>query len=52
MKVKAWNLLGLLFILIFAASSANLASAFEVTQNLTLGTTSGGHYGVVPATIF
>jgi hypothetical protein len=46
MKVKVWMLLGLLFIMIVALPAANAVHAIEVTATISVGTTSGGHYGI------
>jgi hypothetical protein len=42
MKVKVWNLLGLLFIMIFALSAANAVHAVGVTATITVGASPQG----------
>ena len=44
MKLRAWSLLGLVFMVIFALLGAQKANGIGV--NTTISSTAGGHYGV------
>ena len=46
MIVKAWKIVGVIFIVIIALQTINLVSAIGVTEYITSGTEYGGHYGI------